>query len=208
MKALYVRVSTVDQNPGRQKTKAKGYTVFEDKCSGSVPFAERPAGKRVLEALEAGKLEGLEVHTLDRLGRDLPDILDTIGRFNTALVPIHLREQALTTLNANGEENKVTKMVLSMLGAVAEMEQAQRLERQLEGIALAKAQGKYLGRKPGTTESLERFLSKARTQKILKLLDRGLTGAEIQRVIGCSPNTVSKVRRLTRLVEKEARKGA
>lgn len=196
MIALYTRVSTLDQTTCRQEVDVEGMTVFSDKCSGSIAFQERPAGKRVIQILENGELEELVVHSLDRLGRDLLDILQTIQIFTEAEVPIVVRKEGLRTLDSDGKPNPTAKMVISILGVVAEMERNLIKERQLEGIAIAKAQGKYLGRKPGSVETRKAFLQKPRTKKIIELLQRGLKGYEIQKLLGASPNTISKVRRL------------
>ena len=77
------------------------------------------------------------------------------------------------------------------------MERAQIRERQLEGIALAKAKGLYVGRKPGSVEGRAKFLSKPRIRQISDYLQLGLKGVEIQTLVGCSPNTISKVKGLT-----------
>ena len=71
MIAFYARVSSLDQKTDRQLTLTKGMKVFEAHCSGSVPFTERPSGRRVIDTMMAGDLEELVVHSLDRLGRDL-----------------------------------------------------------------------------------------------------------------------------------------
>lgn len=196
MIALYTRVSSLDGNLDRQLVDTAGMTVFEDKCSGAIPFQERPAGKRIRQVLEEGDLEELVVHSLDRLGRDLLDILQTIQVFTDAGVPISVRKEGLRTLDSDGKPNPTAKMVISILGVVAEMERAQIRERQLEGIAIAKAQGKYLGRRPGTVETRAQFLAKEKTRRIIELFQRGLKGYEIQKLAGVSPNTLSKVKRL------------
>ena len=196
MIGYYARVSTLDQNTDRQLVDTSEMTVFEDKCSGGIPFSERPAGKRVIQALEVGDLEALVVHSLDRLGRDLLDILKTIELFTAQSVAIEIRKEGLRTLDSDGRSNPTAKMVVSILGVVAEMERAQIRERQLEGIAVAKAKGQYLGRKHGAVESRRAFLQKPRTKKILEYLNKGYKGLEIQKLVGCSPNTISKVKRI------------
>jgi DNA invertase Pin-like site-specific DNA recombinase len=77
------------------------------------------------------------------------------------------------------------------------MERSQIRERQLEGIAIAKAKGLYVGRKSGTVEGRAKFLGKPRIRQISDYLQRGYKGVEIQKLLGCSPNTISKVKRLT-----------
>ena len=76
------------------------------------------------------------------------------------------------------------------------MEKSQIRERQLEGIALAKARGAYVGRRPGSVEGRAKFLAKPRIRQIADYLQRGFKGVEIQKIMGCSPTTISKVKRL------------
>jgi DNA invertase Pin-like site-specific DNA recombinase len=196
MIAFYARVSTTDQNLDRQLVETTGMVTYEDKCSGAIPFQDRPAGRRVIAALRSGELTGLVVHSLDRLGRDLLDILSTIQLFTEHGVSIEIRKEGLRTLDENGKENPTAKMVVSILGVVAEMERSQIRERQLEGIQIAKAQGKYLGRRRGAVETRKAFLSKPKIQKIISYMEKGYVGTEIQKLAGCSPNTISKVKRL------------
>ena len=105
--------------------------------------------KKILELAEKGVVDEIIVHEIDRLGRNLLDILKTIAFFNTKKVNIEFKKQGLRTLNEDGTENDISKMVISILGVVAEMERKMIRERQLEGIAIAKANGVYKGRKKG-----------------------------------------------------------
>jgi DNA invertase Pin-like site-specific DNA recombinase len=196
MIGFYSRVSSVSQKSDRQLVNTADMTVLEDKCSGSIAFEDRPAGKRVIQALENGELESLVVHSLDRLGRDLLNILQTIQTFNEAGICIEIRNEGLRTLDLNGKPNPTAKMVISILGVLAEMNLSQIRENQATGIALAKTRGQYLGRRVGSVESRKRFLSKSRTQKVIGYLEKGYKGTEIQQIMGVSPNTISKVRRM------------
>ncbi len=196
MIAFYARVSSLDQKTDRQLTSIEGMKVFEDRCSGSIPFQERPAGRMVVDTMNTGDLEELVVHSLDRLGRDLLDILKTIELFTEHAVPILIQKEGLRTLDDDGRQNPTARLVISVLGVVSEMELAQIRERQLEGIALAKARGAYVGRRPGSVEGRAKFLAKPRIRQISDYLERGYKGVEIQKLMGCSPNTISKVKRL------------
>ncbi len=198
MIGFYARVSSLDQKTDRQLTDVSGMTVFEDRCSGAIPFQDRPAGKRVIKTLTKGDLEELVVHSLDRLGRNLLDILETIELFTEHGVGIQIKQQGLRTLDDSGRPNPTSRLIISILGVVAEMERSQIRERQLEGIAIAKAKGMYLGRKPGSFETRDRFLQKPRTKKIVQYLRDGYKGSEIQKLLDCSPNTISKVKRIAR----------
>jgi len=196
MKALYVRISSVDQKTDRQRVDDKNYDfVFEDKCSGSIPFADRNGGREVIELAKKGVLKELHVWQIDRLGRDLRDIMNTIHYFNQMNVPIHFVSQGLTTLN-NGVENPISKMIISILGVVAEMERKQIRERQLEGIKIAKLKGSFLGRKKGTSESVLDFLDKEKNRKALDYLKKGFKINEVSKLTDLHPNTISKIKRL------------
>ena len=118
MKVLYCRVSTLDQKTDRQRiTETEFDSVIEDKCSGAIPFFERPGGIEIKKLIDQGILKTLSVLQIDRLGRDLRDIINTIYYFNEKRVPIVFISQGLTTLT-NGKENPISKMMISILGVV------------------------------------------------------------------------------------------
>ena len=167
MIAFYARVSSLDQKTDLQLTSIEGMKVLEDRCSGSIPFQDRPAGRMGVDTMNTGDLEELVVHSLDRLGRDLLDILKTIELFTEHGVPIVIQKEGLRTLDDDGNQNPTSRLVISVLGVVAEMERAQIRERQLEGIALAKARGAYVGRRPGSVEGRAKFLGKPRIRQIV-----------------------------------------
>jgi DNA invertase Pin-like site-specific DNA recombinase len=79
---------------------------------------------------------------MDRLGRDLRDVLNTIHFFTVNKITIHFECQGLSTLDKDGKENAISKMMIAILGTVGEMERNQIKERQAEGIKIAKLQGK------------------------------------------------------------------
>jgi DNA invertase Pin-like site-specific DNA recombinase len=87
-------------------------------------------------------------------------------------------------------------MIITIMGTLAEMERSQILERQREGIEIAKMKGIYKGRKKGTKEDLLGFLSKPKNKRIIDCLIRGLNTSETAMVVGVHPNTVYKVRNL------------
>ena len=124
--------------------------VVEDKCSGAIPFFERPGGKEILSYIEKGIVAKISAITIDRLGRDMLDILNTLSYLNQKMIPVYFINQSLTTINEDGKENPITKLIISILATISEMERSQIRERQLEGVKLAKARGVYTGRKQGT----------------------------------------------------------
>lgn len=196
MKVLYCRVSTIDQNTDRQKEKRGDYDrVIEDKCSGSVPFFDRDGGKRIMFMISNNELSELHVLSIDRLGRDLLDILNTIKLFNTELIPISFISQGLVTM-VDGKENSIAKLIIGVLGTVAEMERNQIKERQETGIKIAKAKGAYKGRKEGTKEDILAFLSKPHNKLALELLNKGYRCKDAAKVAEVNINTVTKIKRL------------
>jgi len=197
MKVLYTRVSTLEQKFDRQKINEKEYQlVVEDKCSGSVPFFERNGGAEILRMVEKGILSSLFVWQIDRLGRDIRDILNTIHFFTQKGICIHFVSQSLRTLTDSGKEDPITKMIISVLGIVSEMERNQIRERQLEGIKIAKIKGVYLGRRLGSVENNLTFLGKEKNQKALSYLQKGYKAVEISKIVGLHPNTITKIKRI------------
>ena len=197
MNVLYCRISSIDQKTDRQKVNEKDYAlVLEDTCSGAIPFFEREKGKEVLKLINKGMLTSLTVWTIDRLGRDLRDIINTIHFFNEKEICIQFISQGLTTLDDNGKENPISKMMISILGIVGEMERNQIRERQREGIQLAKLKGIYKGRAKGSAEDVLKFLSKDKNKKALELLKKGVKAVDIAKATGLNLNTITKIKRV------------
>src|SRR3954452_21175416 len=184
MTILYCRVSTLDQKTDRQKVNEKDYgVVIEDRCSGAIPFFDREGGKKIIKFINKGGLTSLAVWSIDRLGRDLRDIINTIHFFTEKKISIYFVSQGLTTLDKNGKENAISKMIISILGVVGEMERNQIKERQREGIIIAKANGIYKGRAKGSREDVHQFLSKERNKKALDMMRRGFKHVAISKLI-------------------------
>jgi DNA invertase Pin-like site-specific DNA recombinase len=194
---LYTRVSTLDQKTDRQRINESEFNlVVEDKCSGSIPFFEREGGKHILALIEKGVVSSLSVITIDRLGRNLRDILNTIHFFTERQIPIIFLNQNLRTIDNDGKENSITKLMISILGTVGEMERNQIRERQLEGIKLAKARGIYQGRVLGTKEDTYKFLDKPKNRKALEYLKKGYKLSEAAKLANIHLNTMTKIKKL------------
>jgi DNA invertase Pin-like site-specific DNA recombinase len=197
MNILYCRVSTLDQNTDRQRINEKDYDlVVEDKCSGAVPFFQRDGGKQIMNLIHKGASINLSVWTIDRLGRDLRDIINTIHYFTEKRISITFVSQGLNTLDKNGKENAISKMMISILGVVGEMERSQIRERQLEGIKIAKLKGTYKGRISGSTEDTLTFLSKKKNKDALVLLKKGYKAVEVAKICNLHLNTVTKIKKV------------
>lgn len=198
-RVLYVRVSTLEQKTDRQKVDAGAYDLLlEDKCSGAIPFFERPAGSKLKLLIADGSFPRFTLHvtSIDRMGRDLRDIVNTIYFFTQHQIPIFFISQGLVTMDADGKENPISKMVITMLGVVGEMERNQIKERQREGIAAAKLKGAYTGRKAGSMEDAATFLTKSGNKAVVKYLRQGMSATRAAKLAGVSRTTATKVSHL------------
>jgi DNA invertase Pin-like site-specific DNA recombinase len=137
----YRRVSTVEQNTARQLADVKVDKLFEDKASGK--DRERPALKAALEYCREGDV--LIVHSMDRLARNLGDLLALVKDLTGRGVAVQFLKPT-PQLFTGSKNDPMANLLLQLLGAVAEFERALILERQREGIAIAKSLGKYKGR--------------------------------------------------------------
>jgi DNA invertase Pin-like site-specific DNA recombinase len=195
MNILYTRVSTLDQKTDRQRVTEKDFDlVIEDKCSGAIPFFERTGGIEIKKLVDNGILKSLSVWQIDRLGRDLRDIMNTIHYFNERNIVIYFVSQGLRTLDENGNENPISKMIISILGIVGEMERKQSKERQLEGIRIAKLKNMYKGRKVGTKTDNITFINKDKNKKAIEYMKKGYKNTEISKITGLHINTLTKVK--------------
>ena len=198
MKVLYSRVSSQSQNEERQVQKTEGFDyVLVDKCSGLIPLWERPQGSQIKKLIDSNQLTHLEVHSIDRIGRSLISTLEVWKELTEKGVIIVCRNPTLRNLDENGNEDKFSQLMMSILSTMSDFERSLIRERQMEGIRLRKEKGLYKGRQIGTTESIESFLSKSKNKEIIKLLERGLKYSEIQKIHGCSPNLIRKIKGLS-----------
>ncbi len=136
----YKRVSTVDQNTGRQLDGMPLDKIFEDKASGK--DTNRPQLQAALDYCRDG--DTLVVHSMDRLARSLVDLRGMVADLTSRGVTVEFSKE---NLRFTGDDSPMAVLLLSLLGAVAEFERSLILERQREGIAIAKAAGKYRGRR-------------------------------------------------------------
>ncbi|CAL2101857.1 DNA invertase Pin-like site-specific DNA recombinase [Tenacibaculum sp. 190130A14a] len=194
MKVKYIRVSTLDQNTERQQTNSNKFqTVYIDKISGAIPFFERPQGKKLTNDINNNKVEEVHVSSIDRLGRNILDILTVSEFLNTNNVNLYVENIGMYSM-IDGKPNTIFKMIISVLGNVAEMERTNMLERQRQGIEIAKAKGKYTGRLYGTAMSDADFLKKYK--KVKQELENGESLRRAAKLGDCSLGTAQKVKRL------------
>lgn len=193
-KVKYVRVSTFEQNTSRQEINSKEFLkVFIDKVSGAIKFVERDEAKKLITDIEKGVVSEIHLASLDRLGRDIIDILTMIEYFNSKSVNLFVENIGMFSM-INEKPNPTFKMIASVLANVAEMERNNMLERQKAGIELAKLKGKYKGRLYGTRMSSEEFLKKYK--KVETELRNGQSLRRAARLGGVSLGIAQKVKRL------------
>lgn len=140
----YIRVSSVDQNTGRQLEGVELDKRFTDKASGK--DAQRPQLKAALDYLRDGDV--LIVHSMDRLARNLDDLRRIVMELTARSVQVQFVKEGMLFTS---DDSAMSKLLLSVMGAFAEFERSLLKERQREGIALAKKAGVYKGRKPSLT---------------------------------------------------------
>jgi DNA invertase Pin-like site-specific DNA recombinase len=140
----YIRVSSIDQNTERQLEGVELDKTFTDKVSGK--DVNRPQLMAALDYLRDGDV--LVVHSMDRLARNLVDLRTLVDGLNGRGVQVDFVKERLSF---TGEDTLAAKLLLNLMGAVAEFERAMLKERQREGIAIAKKAGVYRGRKPSLT---------------------------------------------------------
>jgi DNA invertase Pin-like site-specific DNA recombinase len=136
----YRRVSTLEQSTARQLEGVAVDKMFEDHASGK--DTNRPQLQLALSFLREG--DTLVVHSMDRLSRSLADLLQMVKELTDKGVAIEFIKENMTF---NGEDKPIATLLLSVMGACAAFERAILLERQREGIAIAKNDGKYKGKK-------------------------------------------------------------
>lgn len=174
----YARTSTADQEAGfeAQKRDLEGVgceRLFSEQVS-SVAHRDQ------LDACLAYAREGdvLVVTKLDRLARSMRDLLDIVARIEVKGASLRILAMNLDTKTATG------KLMLNVLGSVAEFERSMMLERQKEGIAKAKSEGKYKGRSP---------TARAKADDVMRLLSEGVGAVEIADRLGISRSSVWRI---------------
>ena len=138
MNVAYIRVSTVEQNEARQEKALEACNiekVFEEKVSGK--NMNRPKLKEMLDFVRNG--DTVYVADFSRLARSTKDLLEIVEFLKEKNVRLVSLKENIDTSTANG------KLMITMIGAINEFERANLLERQREGIAIAKKAGKYKG---------------------------------------------------------------
>lgn len=171
----YVRVSSEDQNIDRQLDGVELDKTFTDMVSGK--DLNRPALVDLLSWVREG--DRVIVHSLDRLARNLDDLRKIVQELISRGVVVEFRKESLVF---TGDDSPMSIFLLSVMGAFAEFERSLIRERQREGIAIAKREGVYKGRKRALTDD--------RLHEIKRRIGSGEAKAQIARDLGISRETL------------------
>ena len=174
VKIGYIRVSTQEQNTMRQEALMESLGVDEvyiDRMSGK--NTNRPELQKMMEYVRKG--DTVIVESISRFARNTRDLLELVEQLAAKGVEFVSKKEAIDTTTPTG------KFMLTVFGAVAELEREYILQRQREGIAIAKKQGKYKGRKPIVSSEFEQVTARWRSGTI--------TAAEAMRMLHMSKTT-------------------
>lgn len=174
----YIRVSTVDQNTDRQLADIELDKVFEEKVSAKT--ADRPELQQMLGHIRES--DEIYIHDISRLARNIEDLHRLVNEIIEKGCSVHFVKE---NLHFSGDRTDPTQqLLLSMLGAVYQFERSIMLERQREGIAVAKAAGKFKGR-PKSIDNHE----------IRRILAEGNSISKTANLLGVSMSSVQRAKR-------------
>ncbi len=174
MKIGYIRCSTAEQNTARQEVLMQELGVdqiYIDQMSGK--SKDRPELKRMMSFVREG--DTVIVESISRFARNTKDLLELVEQLSSKQVEFVSKKEAIDTSTPSG------KFMLTVFGAVAELEREYILQRQQEGIAIAKANGLYKGRKP---------IDHPEFDSVVSLWRKGnITATEAMKRLNMSPST-------------------
>jgi len=176
-RVAYVRVSTVDQNIGRQLEGLIADKIFTDHKSGK--NTDRPALQEAIAYAREG--DTLVCFSMDRLARNVQDLLKIVSDLNKQGVSVEFTKEHLTF---TGDSTPMAQLMLTIMGAVAQFEREMLLERQKEGVAIAKREGRYKGRAPAIRAN------NGKLAELQNLVSQKLPIAEIARQLNVSRQTI------------------
>ena len=174
----YVRVSSVDQNEARQLETMKRYEVervYSEKISAK--DTNRPKLQELLDFVREG--DTVVIHDFSRLARSTKDLLEIVELLNDKKVNLISSKENIDSSTPTG------KLMLTMIGAINEFERANLLERQREGIALAKKEGKYKGRKEVDIKDFDLHYQ--------RYMNREVNKSQLAKELGISRPTLDKL---------------
>lgn len=174
----YIRVSHVDQNIARQLEGLDLHKTFVDKCSGK--DKDRPQLNLLIDFVRDG--DTVYIHSLDRLARNLEHLKKIVNiLINKGVTVKFIKENLVFT---EDEQNPISELMLSVMGAFAQFERELIKERQREGILIAKKAGKYKGRR--------KILTIAQVEEMRQMVADRYKKVDIAKKFGISRMTLSR----------------
>jgi len=197
MRVKYNRTSTIQQDGNRFELDDNPYdlVLFDKGVSGSVPFNERPEGKRLMNLVRSGQVTTVVFEELSRCGRNTVDVLNTLEILEENEVNVVVRNLGIQSRPNGKPKNPVWKMIVSVMSSLYELEREHIRERTEMGRMVYLMKGGKLGRPKNSSESDHKFLNKPKSQEILKYLNKGkFSQREISKLCRVSPKTIRKVK--------------
>lgn len=202
---IYARVSSTNGTQDYQRqindltvfANQNGFEVvkiFAEQVSGAKKNSERPALMELIEFVKTNDIDKVLVTELSRLGRDTLQTLQTIELLNQNKISLHIQNYNIETLSPNGDVNPMSQFLITILAEVARMERKTIRERVESGYKNYLVNGGRVGRKVGYKKDSETM--KNQYAEDIKLLKKGYSLRNIQKITGTSVNTLQKVKQL------------
>ncbi|MDH6311177.1 DNA invertase Pin-like site-specific DNA recombinase [Dysgonomonas sp. PFB1-18] len=166
--------------------------AFAEQVSGTKKNSERPVLMEMIEFVNTNNIDKVLVTELSRLGRDTLQTLQTIELLNQNKISLHIQNYNIETLSPNGDINPMSQFLITILAEVARMERKTIRERVESGYKNHLANGGSVGRKVGYRKDNEAM--KSQYTEDIKLLKKGYSLRNIQKITGTSVNTLRKVK--------------
>lgn len=199
--AVYIRTSSSRQQASSQYSLLDpngDYEFFEDfGQSGMIKFEQRPAAKKLMQAVQRGRIGKIIVARMDRVSRSTSDLLYVVDKISIECkVPIESSQEKFITLEPDGTMSPIAGIVLHFLSIYSNQVYEEIRQKTALGRQRAKELGKYKGRSKDAVETPEKFLSKTKPKKIADLLKAGASVRSICRVVEVSTASVYKVKHI------------
>lgn len=201
---IYARVSTVIQDYDRQIDELKDYAkrmnyqvvrIFSEKVSGAKKVAERNALSELLDYVRNSKVDKVLIYECSRLSRRIVDFLQVIEELNEQKVSLYIHQNGLETLLEDGSINPIASLVLGIIAQFNSMERSLIRSRMKSGYDHFRSNGGEVGRKQGYTKTVDAM--KEEYAEEIRLLRKGISLRNINKITHTSINTLRKVRDLT-----------
>ena len=201
---IYARVSTVIQDYDRQIDELKDYAkrmnfqvvkVFSEKVSGAKKVAERNALSELLDYVRTNKVDKVLIYECSRLSRRIVDFLQVIEELNEQKVSLYIHQNGLETLLEDSSINPIASLVLGIIAQFNSMERSLIRSRMKSGYDHFRSNGGKVGRKQGYTKTVDAM--KEEYAEEIRLLRKGISLRNINKITHTSINTLRKVRDLT-----------